>query len=137
MASSYDPAQLDKPIMQVRHLIGDVYDFEFLNEHEIQFALDNNGDNVYKAAADCCRAIVARLSRNTDYRFSTLWQTSSQAVQHFKSLAEDLEQLSVKKDSISPEFYTTEDDEDPIFDIGQFDNQSVESSDLRGSFFRE
>lgn len=118
---SYDNTQLDNPIMQVRHLIGDVYDFEFLSEAEIMFALDQNSGNVYKAAVDSCRAIVARLSRNTDYRFSTLWQDASQAVKHFQALLENLENEASRRSSAVPIFHTTH-SEDPVFDMRQFDN---------------
>lgn len=132
---SYDNTQLDNPVMQVRHLIGDVYDFEFLSEAEIVFALDQNSGNVYKAAVDSCRAIVARLSRNTDYRFSTLWQDASQAVSHFKDLLQHLEHESLKRSSAVPLFHST-DDTEAVFDIGQFDNVPFDFSRKKEGFDR-
>lgn len=117
----YMPSDVDK----VRHLIGDVYEeFTFLSEPEIQFAIDDNNGNLKRAAAACCHAIAARVARNTDYRFSTLWQTSSQAYKHFKDLAKDLEQMassSVTLSGIEAGFSDTEEEEAGVFKVGIFD----------------
>ena len=132
----YDPNQLDEPLMQVRHLMGDVYEFEFLSDNEIQFSLDNNAGDVFQAAADCCKAIAARLARNTDFKFSTLWQDSSQAMKHFLDLAEVLKDQAVDKKGFEVAF-TGDYDSEPIFDIGQFDHRGTRQRRSHGLLFRE
>lgn len=88
---SYDPG-LPNNKDKVRHLIGDTDpDQEFLEDTEIQFHLDQEG-TVRRAAAQCARAIAARLAADTDYRFSTLWSDASQAYKHFMDLARVLDQ---------------------------------------------
>lgn len=118
--SDYDN-YLQKNVDIVRHLIGDVYEsFTFLSTPEIQFALDQNKDNVYRAAVDCCKAIAARVARNTDYRFSTLWQTSSQAYKHFMDLAEQLDKQAANKATLSG-IKIPFGESDSVFKVGMFD----------------
>lgn len=136
--NSYDPTLLaGNKIMQVKHLCGDVYDsFEFLSEYEIQFALDQVGGNIYRAAAECCRAIASRLARNTDYKFSTLWENSSQGQKQFLKMAEELDERAKTSGGIVPQFVSTADSE-PIFDIGDFDSRGTRSDSSTGVFFRD
>jgi hypothetical protein len=124
---AYNPNLIDLKD-QVRLKIGDVFDQEFLSDQEIQFILDSNGGIVAKAAAACCRAIAARFARNTDYRFSTLWQDASQAYDHFMSLAEILEQEDSKKTKLVP-LFTASKKGTRIFDVGMMDNPSAIQGD--------
>lgn len=126
----YNPNLVDKKD-QVRLKIGDVYDQEFLSDSEIQFILDSNSSNVVKASVACCRAIAARFARNTDYRFSTLWQDASQAFEHFMRLAEKIEEEGNAGFAFTPRF-TGGSKGTRVFDVGMMDNPSAVQSDVGG-----
>jgi hypothetical protein len=125
---SYNPSLVDKKD-QVRLKIGDVYpDQEFLSDQEIRFMLDANSQHVLRASSAACRAIAARFARNTDYRFSTLWQDQSQAYKHFMDLAGKLEQETDSSSTIVPVF-TGSGKSSNIFAVGMMDNPEAYQSD--------
>lgn len=119
---AFDP-QIPTDKDYVRSLIGDTDENnEFLSDGEIHHRLGLY-DSPLIAAASCARAIAAKVARDTDYRFSTLWKDASQAHAHFMDLAKDLERRAGQQDTIKPEFVHGGDDPpDPKFERGMHDN---------------
>jgi len=76
---TYDPTQIAaKPLFQVRWLIGDVIQTDQqLQDEEIGFAVTQR-PSIYGAAAECCRALSARLARQADTAQGDLHTTYSQ-----------------------------------------------------------
>lgn len=71
-------------------MIGDTEDdLEFLSDPEIHYFIAEE-PTVRLAAARAALAIAARVAKDTDYRFSTLWQDAGMAYDHFVNLAEKL-----------------------------------------------
>jgi hypothetical protein len=68
MAWTYNVAQLASSILfQIRYLIGDTISTDpQLQDEEIQFAYTLEASNIWSAAANCCRALASRLSRQAD-----------------------------------------------------------------------
>lgn len=124
---TYDPT-LESPKDKVRHLIGDIQDYEFLSDKEIELELELAGGDLYRAGAECCRAIAARVARNSDVRFSTLWQDSSQVYDHYTKLAVELERRAGRQSTVSPKFTG---DNKKVFKQGQFDNYRGPNWDMR------
>jgi hypothetical protein len=67
MTWTYDPTHIGtSQLMQLRWLIGDTLTKDQqLQDEELNFALSQR-TNIYAAAADSCRALSARLSREAD-----------------------------------------------------------------------
>lgn len=87
---TYDPS-LPTDTHKVRYLVGDtdVNDL-MLQDDEIAWLLQIENDDVFMAAARACESIAARFARDVNYRFSTMWQDSSDAFAHYMKLAETL-----------------------------------------------
>ena len=86
---SYDP-NLPGDKDKVRLLIGDTdHTLEFLSDVEIEFFVTEE-PTLRMAGSRAALAIAARLAKDTDYRFSTLWQDASEAYDHFVNLSEML-----------------------------------------------
>ena len=88
---SYDP-NLPTDKDKVRLLIGDTDDtLEFLCDTEIDFFVTEE-PTIQIAASRAALAVAAQLAKDTDYRFSTLWQDAADAYNHFIALAKQLEE---------------------------------------------
>lgn len=87
---TYDPT-LPTNIHKVRYLVGDtdINDL-MLQDGEIEWLLTIENDDVFLAAARACETIAARFARDVNYRFSTMWQDSSDAFEHYMALADKL-----------------------------------------------
>lgn len=98
MAWSYDPTDLDTTtasgrLNTVRLLVGDTetLDQQVQNE-EIMFALSENGDNIYYAAAWSARNIASKYSRKVNTSLDgALKADYSDLSRQYKVLADDLE----------------------------------------------
>ena len=98
MAWSYDPTDLDTTtasgrLNTVRLLVGDTetLDQQVQNE-EIMFALSENGDNIYYAAAWSARNIASKYSRKVNTSLDgALKADYSDLSKQYKVLADDLE----------------------------------------------
>jgi len=98
MAWSYSPSDLDTStasgrLNTVRLLVGDTdtLDQQTQNE-EITFALSENGNNVYYAAAWIARAISSKYSRRVTTQLDgALSANYSDLAKQYKVLADDLE----------------------------------------------
>lgn len=85
--STYDP-NLIKDRDRVRFLIGDTdNDFLMLEDKEIAYLLTQEGDDVLMASYRACVAIAGKFARDVNYRFSTMWQDSTEAFNHYMKLA--------------------------------------------------
>ena len=85
--STYDKnLTLDRD--KVRFLIGDTdNDFLMLEDSEIAYILTGEGDDVLKTASRCCLTIASKFARDVNYRFSTMWQDSTEAYNHYIELS--------------------------------------------------
>jgi len=122
--SQYDPSLvLDRD--KVRFLVGDKDDdHQMLSDSEIAFALSENNDDIYMAAADLCEALAAEFSRDVNYRFSTLWLNAGDAYDHFMDRARQL-RSDASAQTGQPIFTMgagTDSDEPEIFWYGMHDN---------------
>lgn len=89
---TYDPALLaTSQLFQVRTLIADVnFNDQLLWDEQITFALTQRG-NIYSAAADCCRQIAAKYSRDIDISEGLLRKTFSVRQRAFADRAGELD----------------------------------------------
>lgn len=85
--STYDPSLiLDRD--KVRLNVGDTdNDFLMLEDSEIAHFLDQENDSVLQASEIACIAIAGKFARDVNYRFSTMWQDSTEAFNHYMQLA--------------------------------------------------
>lgn len=85
--STYDPTlSLDRD--KVRFNIGDTdNDFLMLHDNEISELLDQENDDLLLASYRACVAIAGKFARDVNYRFSTMWQDSTEAFNHYMQLA--------------------------------------------------
>lgn len=123
MASRYDPT-LSRDVDKVRLLIGDTNSAVFLMEDdEIQYFVTAYTD-LKMAASHACRVVAAKFARDVNYRFSTLWQDSSDAYKHYMDLAERYADEAGSENMEGPKFATSSDfvENNPIFHIGMNDN---------------
>ncbi len=89
MAFIYTDNPETVPRDAVRLLIGDTDSTDpLLSDAEIAFYLSENGDNVYRAGSEACKAIAAKLARLPDFSAGSVSITSRRA--EFLSLAETL-----------------------------------------------
>ena len=89
-----DPS--DSLIDAVRFLVGDVGATSVLTDEQIQFALDQSGDNTHAAAAVCARALSAQYARRVDTKFETLSTSYSQLSKQYADLARRLDMQAKK-----------------------------------------
>lgn len=102
MTVSYDPTDLDKTTASgqlniVRRLIGDTdVDNAILQDEEINFSIDDNNSDVYKAASDCAMMIANTYSKEVNVDIEGFIQID------FSDLAEQYKTLSASlKDKAS------------------------------------
>jgi len=62
-----------------------------LTDAEIEFALDEASDDPAMAAAQCCRWLIAKYSRQVDHANMSLRVSASQRVSQYQKLLEELE----------------------------------------------
>lgn len=88
MTWTYDSTDISTDLAKVRLLIGDTNTNEqLLADEEINFYIGRKAD-VTLSAADCCDAIVAKLSRDTDRNNLGMGAQRSQKIQHYQDLAD-------------------------------------------------
>ena len=79
MAFSYDPEALSVPLNHVRFLIQDTFDEgHFFDDAEITFALSLES-NLYRIAADFCRAAAAKFIRLPGYEDKVILRNEEKA----------------------------------------------------------
>lgn len=148
MAFSYDFSNLSTTtssgrLNSVRYLIGDTDSSDpLLQDEEVNFALSQNGTNIYNAASWCCKAIVAKFSRLVDTQLDgALSSKYSDRVKQYINLGIQIEQLGKKMSPNSfglfaggislTEMYVAQQDPDrpsSSFRVGQFDNAGAVNS---------
>jgi hypothetical protein len=126
----------------VRVLIHDVDQAEgLLEDASVEFALSETANDVYKAAAMCCRMLAARYSSIADAEVDGMKQSYWKTRDAFMRLATQLEQYAARYSSggigspIAGGVFVSEFEEarndtslvQPAFRIRQFDNPSFES----------
>lgn len=95
---TYDPSLIGGVgatalMMQVRTLIADTsVDQQQLWDQQINFALSQEANNIYLAAADCCRQIAAKYSRDVDTVQGELRRLHSARQRAYATRADELEQ---------------------------------------------
>lgn len=88
MTFTYD---LDTDIGKVRFKIGDTVQASALvTDEEIEFTLSDQGDDVIQASIACCRAILAKWSREFDRNNVGMSASRSQRFNQMESLIADL-----------------------------------------------
>lgn len=87
MASTYDPT-LTSNRDKVRFNVGDTdNDFLMLEDTEIEYLLTQENSSILKASSRACTAIASKFARDVNYRFSTMWQDSTEAFNHYMALS--------------------------------------------------
>lgn len=104
MEWGYDPNTINDgteygKINAVRLLIGDNDpDDKKLQNPEIQFALEQNNDNLYLTASFCCDLLSAKYSSYTDVEFDeSIKEEQSQLASGYRLLSQNLKQLATTK----------------------------------------
>ncbi len=124
---SYDPT-LALPKDRVRNLVGDTDTaHEILQDREVDFFVEQE-TNEWIAASRAAMACAARFARDTDFRFSTLWQDASQAYRHFMDLAARLTEAADDKGAVGIEFTSSVEgttSDIPRFDIAMHDYEEA------------
>lgn len=92
MTWTYDPKQLSTSQMQqIRLLISDTDSSDMmLQDEEINYALTQRPTTL-GAAADCCRTLAAKFSRQVDSSIGDLRASFSQKYDHFMGLSYQLD----------------------------------------------
>jgi hypothetical protein len=98
MSWNYDLTVLATDKMtQVRYLIGDTVPTEpLVQDEEIVFMLAQR-PSIYAAAAQCCRALAARLSREADTVDKDLHTLMSARAKAFRAMSNDYEVKAVTR----------------------------------------
>jgi hypothetical protein len=139
---TYQPSQiLTTPLYQVRFLLGDTDgNGQQVQDEEISFSLLTIG-SVWGAAAICCRALAAKMSRLAD-------QASGTSTINYSQRAKAYAQRAVEYDAILAERGTTpysggmsvadmqnfamnSDLVQPIFEIGMMDNDNYPTGEIQ------
>ena len=142
---SYDPRDLGTDthtgrMNAVRLLIGDTdhMDQQVTNA-EIEFALDQNSNNIYHAASLNARTISAKYSRQVNQELDGAIKAQYSDLRvHYSALADSLEQQATKYNSLNIQaggvvasiVEAVEDREDrvkPKFKMGQFDEGKTDT----------
>ena len=118
---------------QLRFLVGDTDDDQqMLTDNEIAFLFIQANDNLLLACAEACEAIAAKFARDVNFRFSTMWQDSSDAYDHYIDRAKNF-RLSSERNTGQPIFSYNEniaDGEVPeLFWYGMHDNPQTQNTD--------
>ena len=103
MAWTYDATNLTNTtasgrLYSVRLLVGDTNSGDpQLQDEEITFSLGQNGDNIYNAAAFCCRLLASKYSRLVDTQLDGALQASySDRMKHYNLLYTQISDLAKK-----------------------------------------
>lgn len=103
MGWTYDATNLTNAtatgrLNSVRLLVGDTNSGDpQLQDEEITFSLGQNGDNIYNAAAFCCRLLASKYSRLVDTQLDGALQASySDRMKHYNLLYTQLSDLAKK-----------------------------------------
>lgn len=111
----------DSKLDEVRFKIGDTaVDFALLQDEEIEFLLASNDDNVINTCIGACRAIIAKLSKEVDYKLGPESVNASDRCKQYQSLLSTL-----KGEKITSTAYIITGDlcnHYPNFSIGMNDN---------------
>jgi len=131
MATYDDNLSTDRD--KVRFLVGDTDDDnQMLSDNEITFLLTQEGDSFLLAAASGCEAIAAKFARDVNFRFSTMWQDSSDAYDHYMTLSKKY-RMESERNTGQPIFTFNEnisDGEAPeLFYYGMHDNPPTSNTD--------
>lgn len=137
MAFTYggDPANSD--LEMVRFLVGDTNsDWQLLQDAEVN-AILADFTNVYVAASEACQAIIAKLSRDADFKnVGALAVNASQRAEAYRKLARELKNKALtssgstagaiaiggfSKDE-ADDLRNDSDNIGPSFSLGQFDH---------------
>jgi len=87
MAWSYNPSTMTDR-NKVRFLIGDTDTTDQLvQDEEVDFAITENGTNLFAAAAMLCRAIAAKFSRESDTKVESISVAASQKSERYEKMA--------------------------------------------------
>lgn len=120
-------------IANVRFYVGDTTTPYLLSDEQITLAIDATTSDL-AAAAVCARALAARVAREVDSRFETIWSYDSQAAAQFLALAANLDQQAKRAGGLGlplaggisrADMASAEADEDrvrPFFRDAQFAN---------------
>ena len=92
MPWTYDPTQLhDSPKDQIRLLIGDTLDSDpLLQDEEIQFYLEQNPNDVSRAALACVNVIITRICNTPDYTLGPYSESNGNRLKAFQSVRDEL-----------------------------------------------
>lgn len=92
MTFTYDPTDITTDLAKVRTLIGDtqIGVDELLTDEQVNFFLGQKPD-IYLAAIDSAKAILAKFVRDIDRSNIGMSASRSQKIQHLKDLISELE----------------------------------------------
>lgn len=114
MAWSYDLTALSESKKdQVRFKLGDTFPEDpMLQDEEIAFLLEQNGDDVTKVAIAACDVIISKLSSIPDFKIGPYSETQGSRLTAYRSLRNLLIMQSIRTNapiaqapSTSPVFY--------------------------------
>ena len=97
MTSTYSGNPASSFQDQVRYLIGDTGPEFILTDEEIEFELETR-DTLKHAALGAVNAIVAKLTKNYEQRFETIFEKPQEAVHSYRLLAKNLEKQIQKSE---------------------------------------
>ena len=131
MSFTYSFSGNTTAVAQIRMLVQDnVEETAFLQDEEIAVILQTEPGNVYRAAAQACRTIAARLARAAGFKNTTVIYDPTEKAKEYRALAADFDtraQQVIGTDIILP---------DPVpafFDNGQPTGGAAFTRDLHFS----
>lgn len=103
MTFTYNPKLLStSPLMQVRMQIGDTDSSDqMLQDEEIEYALSQR-PTILGAAADCCRTLASKFSRQVDSAIGDLRASFSQKFDHYVALSYQLDAKATEQGGGTP-----------------------------------
>lgn len=97
MAWTYGGDPSKNNLDAVRYLVRDADEADpIVQDEEINFALSQNGNNLYRAAADVCDAIALELGRQLDFNGPQAWD-SNKKYEQYKQMATDFRARAAKR----------------------------------------
>lgn len=142
MTWTYQTAQvLAQPLYQVRFLLGDTDSTaQQVQDEEINFAIQSIG-SVWGAAAICCRALSARMSRLADQQSGTSTLNYSQRAKAYAQRAREYDTILAERGTTPysggmsvtdmQNFALNPDLVQPTFSIGMDDNDNYPTGELQ------
>ena len=138
MTFTWSGTSITTDLAKVRHMIGDTVSTDaYLTDEQINYELAQTPD-VYLAAANCCRAILAAVARKIDRNAQGFSASRSQLTQHYKDLEQMLRSQASTITSAGPVPCSISDRDavldnpdfsPPSFSIGMFSNGSSEDDE--------